>query len=66
MTEKIQERAIEAAAKFVDRRGYEVLDKAWSISARCASNELALSRLPSGGSHPPALQYAATVCLSLP
>lgn len=30
MTEKIQERAIEAAAKFVDRRGYEVLDKAWS------------------------------------
>ena len=30
MTEKIQERAIEAAAKFVDRRGYEVLDRAWS------------------------------------
>lgn len=30
MTEKIQERAIEAAAKFVDRRGYEMLDKAWS------------------------------------
>ena len=31
MTEKIQERAIEAAAKFVDRRGYEVLDKALSL-----------------------------------
>ena len=30
MTKKLQERAIEAAVKFVDRRGYEVLDKAWS------------------------------------
>ena len=34
MTEKIQERAIEAAARFVDRRDYEVLDKAWSAEER--------------------------------
>ena len=35
-----------------------------SISAMWPSNEPGLSRLPSGGSQPSALQYAATVCLS--
>lgn len=30
MTSKLQERAIEAAAVFVERRRYDVFDKAWS------------------------------------
>lgn len=30
MTKKLQERAIEAAAKYVERRGYDVLGTAWS------------------------------------